>query len=140
MRLQMKTRIKQSMIKRFLSVILPLLLILAGNASNASGHEYHSDQMRAEMKQMNWNLRRTAKAKTIEQLQKYVDEIRKHATNASADANEHAPGEFREGMKALQQHIESVQSALDKGNMELARKQLKAMNKLKKKYHVKLDV
>ncbi|MRI32243.1 hypothetical protein EOPP23_04450 [Endozoicomonas sp. OPT23] len=128
------------MTKRFLSLFLPLLLTLTGSSSMASGHEYHSDQMRAEMKQMNWNLRRTAKAENIEQLQKYLNEIKRHAKNASADANDHAPSEFKDGMKELQRQINSIQAAIDSGDMDLARKQFKALNKLKKKYHVKLDV
>ncbi len=115
-------------------------MILAGTSSAAFGHDYHSRQLRAEMKQMNWNLRRTAKAENIEQLQEYLDQIRKHANNARADANEHAPEAFRNGMKELQKQINAIQAAVDTGDMELARKRLKAMNKLKKKYHVKLDV
>ena len=77
-----------------------------------------SAQLRAEMKQMNWNLRRAVKAETPKQLSDYLEQIQTHAENARKEGHHHASEAFNQGLNEVISTVDDIQTTVDEGNLE----------------------
>ncbi|WOG29392.1 cytochrome b562 [Endozoicomonas sp. 8E] len=109
-------------------------------SAHSHGHEGHSDELNTEMKKMGFNFKRSGSAKTIEDMQSYVTEFRAHAKNARETGYTDAPEAFRKGIDQLLTGLAGVQAALDKQDLDLAKRRMKKLNDIRKKYHREFDV
>ncbi len=99
-----------------------------------------SDQLNAEMKKMGFNFKRSFSAKTLDELQDYVNKFRAHAEKAKKTGYSKDPEAFQTGITKLLTNLSIVQDSINAGDFDLAKKKMKALNDIRKKYHGKFDV
>lgn len=110
------------------TLFIPLALsatFMASTPASADHQEGHASQLNAEMKKMGFNFKRSGSAKTLEDLQNYVTEFRKHAENAKQNGYSDSPEAFQKGIDQLLTGLAGVQAALDQQDLDLAKQKMK---------------
>ncbi len=138
------------------AVLIPVALsvVVLSTAYIVNGAPTASDSMQAEeikkeggskplsaaMKTMGFNFKRSISAKTLDELQGYVDEFHAYAEKAKKAGYSEDPEAFQTGVSELLTSLSSVQDAINAGDLDLAKNRMKALNDIKKQYHGKFDV
>lgn len=117
----------------------------APKAEEAAEPAVHEEKLEDIMKGMKTEFKNLKKARAIENMKPYAKALRSTILKAQkyplpADVPESAKAKYNEGMEALAEKANELLKAIDTGKKKDVKKVMKAMNKLRKKYHKALDV
>lgn len=95
----------------------------------------HANEIKSAMKEMKGAAKAAMSSSTIEEFAQYASRLQSGASHASAQTFSDDPATYREGMSALQQGINEMNSAIRSGDLDGAKEALRSIRSIEKRYH-----
>lgn len=120
------SRIKQSVLSA--AAIAAFGLMLASPVAQAG-------ELKSAMKEMNGAAKAAMSSTSIEEFAQYASRLESGADRARGQTYSDDPSTYRDGMNALQQGINEMNSAIRSGDLDAAKAALRNIRAIEKRYH-----